>query len=312
MEQIKVLSLDGGGVKGYLTAKILSNLEQYLNQQDNSNTPLGLRFDLIVGTSTGGIIACALAVGKTAKEILELYQLLIPEVFQPISCGYLSAKYSNKKLKEYLEDLLGEKTLGDVKTHLCATSVCIENSSPRFHKSGYFERNLARLDERLVDVALATSAAPTFFPSVNTKHSTNLTDGGVVANNPSMVALIDALELTDNNFENITMVSVGTGEQCHMPYSVSKLEKSGKVNWMVMNGLTPSKKTGSPLIEIFLESQSKLIHFQTQFLLKKNYIRINPKLSFEIELDDANKIESLKNIADIAKEEIEKVLTLLS
>lgn len=312
-KKLKVLSLDGGGVKGYLSAKVLFNIEQYLNQQDNSDLPIGKRFDFIVGTSTGGIIACGLSIGKTAKDIFELYETLIPKIFKPVSRGLFKSKYSQLELKQSLEDFLGKSTLKNVITPLCVTSVCAENCSPRFHKSGYFDRNLARLDEKLVDIALATSSAPTYFDLSNTKHSSNLTDGGIVANNPSLVALIDALELMDNNMNNISLLSIGTGEQCHMPYDIDKLKTSGKIGWMARMLSFWNQKYGSPLIEMLLESQSKLAHFQTQFLMPKdNYIRINPKLSFEIELDDVSKIESLKNIADIDKNELDNILKLLT
>lgn len=314
-KKLKVLSLDGGGVKGYLSAKILFNIEQYLNQHDNLDLPIGQRFDLIVGTSTGGIIACALSIGKTAKEIFELYETLIPKIFKPVSKwrlkGLFKTKYSSLELKKNLEKILGECTLKDVITPLCVTSVCAESCNPRFHKSDYFTRNLTRLDEKLVDIALATSSATTFFNLASTQHSSNLTDGGIVANNPSLVALIDALELVDNNIDNISLLSVGTGEQCHMPYNIDKLKTSGKIGWISSNLFTWNKKHGSPLIEMILESQSKLAHLQTKFLLKDNYLRINPKLDFEVGLDDVSKLESLKNIADIENDELNNVLKLL-
>lgn len=302
--KIKVLTLDGGGVRGYLSAKILFNLETLLNDEKNENINIGQRFDLIVGTSTGGIIACALSIGKSAQEIFELYETLIPKVFTPISKGYCKNKYSNEVLRKELENILGGETLKDVITNLCVTSVDVENSSPRFHKSDYFKRNAPRQDERLLDLALATSAAPTYFPLINAKHSTNLTDGGIVANNPSLVGLIDAMQLTDNKTENISLVSIGTGEQCHMPYNVEKLKNAGKLNWMF-------HMKGSPILELLMESQSKLAHFQTGFLLKERYIRLNPKLSITIELDSVDKIDSLKNLADISASDLDKIKSLL-
>lgn len=308
VSKVRVLSLDGGGVRGYLSAKILFNLETLLNSENNENINIGQRFDLIVGTSTGGIIACALSIGKSAKEIFELYETLIPKVFVPISKGYFKNKYSNEILRKELDNILGDNELKDVITKLCITSVDVENSSPRFHKSDYFNRNAPRQDEKLIDLALATSAAPTYFPLIDSKHSTNLTDGGIVANNPSLIGLIDAMQLTDNKTENISLISIGTGEQCHMPYNVEKLKKSGKLNWMLH---WTRKRKGSPLLELLMESQSKLAHFQTGFLLKDRYIRLNPKLSITIELDSADKIDSLKNLADISKNDLDKIKNLL-
>lgn len=340
MNKFKILSLDGGGIRGYLSAKILANIEKLLNQAYNEDINIGQRFDLIVGTSTGGIIACALAIGKSAEYILNLYENLIPKVFEPVSKGILSPKYSNLILKNELKKVLEDNTLENVITDLCITSVDVENASPRFHKSGYFDRNSPRLNERLVDIALATSAAPTYFPLVNTKHSTNITDGGIVANNPSLVGLIDAMQSNDKNLDNIVLISIGTGEQPCMPYDVVKLKNAGKIDWILsikeqtkigklFNGIKQKKSklqlikdfifckdnlfdtSGSPLIELLMETQSKLAHFQTQFLLGDNYIRINPLMKSSIELDDVSKLESLKNIADINKQQLEKIKTLL-
>ena len=128
--------------------------------------------------------------------------------------------------------------------------------------------------------------------------------GGIVANNPSLVGLIDAMQLTDNKVENISLVSIGTGEQCHMPYDVEKLKKSGKLSWMLHS-------KGSPILELLMDSQSKLAHFQTQFLLNDRYVRLNPKLSITIELDSANKVNSLKNLADISKGDLDRIQILL-
>ncbi|SMN02126.1 Patatin-like protein [uncultured Candidatus Thioglobus sp.] len=199
---------------------------------------------------------------------------------------------------------------------MCITSVDVENSSPRFHKNGYFDRNSPRQDEKLIDLALATSAAPTFFPLVDTRHSTNLTDGGIVANNPSLVGLVDAVQLTKHNLDNITLLSIGSGEQCHMPYDVEKLKNGGQKEWMIAskkswNSWMFWKNKSSPIIELLMESQSKLAHFQTGFLLGDRYVRINPKLSITIGLDDKDKINSLKNLADIKECDLKKIKGLL-
>jgi len=339
-KKFRILSLDGGGIRGYLSIKILANIEKILNEQNNENINIGQRFDLIIGTSTGGIIASALAIGKSAEKVLELYKNLIPKVFQAEESGVFSPKYSNSTLKKELEKILGDKTLSNVKTDLCITSVDVENATPRFHKSKYFDRNSPRLDEKLVDLALATSAAPTYFPLVSTKHSTNLTDGGVVANNPSMIGFIDAMQLNDNNTENIILISIGTGEQPCMPYHIDKLKNAGKQNWIVdIEDNTRIEKAikaykegeskikickdfifskqkvfdskGSPLIELLMESQSKLVHFQVGFLLKDNYLRINPRMNTSIALDDVSKIDNLNNVAYINQKDLEQIKKLI-
>ena len=101
-----------------------------------------------------------------------------------------------------------------------------------------------------------------------------------------------------------------------MPYDVDKLKNGGKLSWMAQckprNLLSnPFKHIGSPLIELLMESQSKLAHHQTKFLLGEQYLRVNPKLSVSVELDDAEKIGSLKNLADLSKSDLEKLKILL-
>lgn len=296
----KILSLDGGGVRGYLSAKILSNLEDYLNNRAKEEMPIGQRFDFIAGTSTGGIIALALALGKTAKYIEELYYKFIPEIFgkkRNFLLAINSPKYKSSMLELMVAEVFGDYSLEDVKTHVLITSVILDNAQPRFYKSKYFARNAERLPEKLKDIAMATSAAPTYFQAkADMKSSNNLIDGGICANNPSLSAVIDALNFEEKNslktirpknIDDIILVSVGTGERGEMPYDSKKLTNGGWYTW------------ARPVIEVLMESQSQMAHFQTKSLLKDRYLRINPKLPFKMELDDIEKIDNLKNLASL-------------
>ncbi|RXJ94650.1 hypothetical protein CRV00_06900 [Malaciobacter molluscorum] len=322
-DEIKVLSLDGGGVRGYLSALILRNIEEYLNNENNEDKNIGQRFDLIVGTSTGGVIALALASGKSAKEIVDFYdkhmykifnkcfiefseKWYIPDCIIKIINTILSSKdlffptYSNENLKIAGEELFGDLTLEDVKTEVCITSVNLNDAKPRLHKSKYFNRNVNRLKEKLVDIALFSSAAPTFFKAHSGKFSEKLIDGGICANNPSMIAITDAIQIlkqkksSEKNkdlLSKVVMLSIGTGEQGHIPYKSKDLENAGKINW------------AKPISEILMSSQSSLIEYQTKFLLSsENYLRINPLIKESMKLDDVEKINNLKNLADITSE----------
>ncbi len=300
----KILSLDGGGVRGYLSAKILSNLEDYLNIHTKEERPIGQRFDFIAGTSTGGIIALALAIGKTAKEIEELYYQYIPKIFGEKRNSLLAVtapKYKSSMLELMVAEVFGDYSLENVKTHVLITSVNLDNAQPRFYKSNYLTRNAERLPEKLKDIAMATSAAPTYFKAkAGLKHSHNLIDGGICANNPSLSAVIDALVFEENNSLNtippnnlndIILVSVGTGGRSEMPYDSKKLANGGWYNW------------ARPVIEVLMESQSQMAHFQTELLLTKDrYLRINPALPFAMKLDDIEKLDNLKNLASINAE----------
>ena len=168
----------------------------------------------------------------------------------------------------------------------------------RFHKSAYNHKNKPREDELLSNAINASASAPSYFP-VKEKliYSSNLIDGGIVANNPSLVALIDSFSFTEHdNKDDVVLLSVGTGKACEIPYDVEPLQNT-TIKWLRQNG-------SIPLVEILMNSQVALAEFQTSFLMdklgcKNQYERINPSLGIKIQLDDANKIDLLKNLADL-------------
>lgn len=310
-ECFKVLSLDGGGVRGYLSAKLLANVEDHLNRRTGERKPLGERFDFIAGTSTGGLIAMGLASGYTAAEVLEFHEKYLPRIFGKQSQRrYLFSKtlakicgpaYRNAELKGGLQEFFGDRTLRDLQTDVLITTVSLQNAEPRLHKTEYAARNHERSDESLVDVGLATSAAPTFFPAHSTKHSHNLIDGGICANNPAMVALVDAFQfkrdshhgtpppkdITSNIREQVMLLSVGTGQQGHVPYNSDRLAHGGLINW------------ARPISDTLMEAQSVTVHFQVNFILGQAYFRINPRLAFPMELDAWADVDKLKNLASL-------------
>jgi len=305
MTKFKVLSLDGGGVRGYLSTIILTNIEIALNEDNYTFVPLGKYFDLIAGTSTGAIIAGLLAIGKSAKEIKKIYEENIKEIFSDEMKNFMpliNSKYKKDNLEKMAEQYFEDKTFSkeDLITNLLVTSVDLTTAKPRFYKSDYFSRNEGKKAEKLKDAIVASASAPIYFPvAKELKYSSYLVDGGVVANNPSLVCLIDGLEICkqDNiDKENIILVSVGTGEMCEMPYDVKKLEDT-QLRWIMQN---------KAIIELLMTSQTKLVEFQTKFLCDTfavNYKRINPKLGQKIGLDEYQKINMLKNLGDIYKED---------
>jgi patatin-like phospholipase/acyl hydrolase len=283
----------------------LANIEEYLDHVSKTSVPLGRRFDFIVGTSTGGIIALALATGRTAAEVAQFYEKLIPQVFHQTAQRswtqrLYQPKYNSAPLRKELERLFGKETLQRVQTHVCATAVSLDTGRPRFYKSHYQAINLGRLAEKLSDVALATSAAPTFFQAHNLQFSERLIDGGVCANNPAVIALVDALRfewpsLRDvappKSLNEIVMLSVGTGKQPTMPYDSNKMANAGLIDW------------AQYISDAMFESQSVVADVQAGFLLGENYLRINPNLSSALPLDDVTRLSHLKNISDIGRVE---------
>jgi len=296
---MKILSLDGGGVRGYLTIMILEKIEKHLNNNDGTKKPLGEYFDLIAGTSTGAIIGGLLAIGKRAEEVRKLYENDIKEIFSDDmrrkSSDILSkAKYDKSALraKAVSEEYFGDKTFENVKTHLLVTTVDITTMTPRFYKSAYNKKNIPRSDEKLADAILASASAPAYFPiEERLKYSSNLIDGGIVANNPSLVAMIDAFTFEKKpKHEDIILLSIGTGKICEIPYEIEPL-KDASADWLLqinqskiiqlMNFRTIVKLCTSwilskfgfkstitnthgtaPLIEILMSSQSTLVEHQ--------------------------------------------------
>lgn len=321
-KKFKILSLDGGGVRGYLSIKILENTEKHLNDKDGQNIPLGQRFDLIVGTSTGAIIAGLLALGKSAKDIRKLYENDIPVIFgKDMKRNKLSSmvwsKYRPDALVQKAKSYFEEYTFEDVKTDLIVTSVDITTMTPRFHKSDFADKNRARVDEKLSNAIVASASAPVYFPvATGLIHSESLIDGGIVANNPSMVGIIDALTFERDSkrgtkkpehLEDILLLSIGTGAQTEIPYDLKPLMNAGGIDWLVQLPLGRYQQS-TPLIDILMASQVTLVEFQAKTLLEKtsgSYRRINPKLGFKMKLDDASSIGKLKNIADLVSEDID-------
>lgn len=215
----RILSIDGGGIRGILPAALLADFEhRHLDGQSAGDC-----FDMISGTSTGGIIALGLSVGMPASDILQVYLDHGEAIFPPVRPPFSKLKaglrffrslsryqYERKPLEEELRRLFGDQQLGEARRRLCI---------PAF--DGFTEVHIFKtphhpdfkLDwqEKIATVALATSAAPTFF-SIYKNGDRRFADGGVWANNPVMVALVDALTCYDLDRRQIHILSLGCGE----------------------------------------------------------------------------------------------------
>ncbi len=227
----RILSLDGGGVRGILSLGFLARIEMILQQRLNKqDLVLADYFDLIGGTSTGAIIAAALAQGHSVRKIQEEYLQLGKKVFEPdlLRRGLLRSRYKEDVLEESLSDFFGDETLGseNIKTGLCIVTKRADTNSvwPFFnHPEGrYYEKNKGLLLRNLV---LASTAAPSYFESKIIPLSTTggldikpeFIDGGVsMFNNPAMLLFMLAT-LKGYPFQwqtgadNLLLVSIGTG-----------------------------------------------------------------------------------------------------
>lgn len=215
----RILSIDGGGIKGTCPAAFLASLEENLDE------PIGKYFDLIAGTSTGGILAIGLALGFSAKELLELYENKGPKIFgqsehsnKPIAWladkwsllrQFVQPKHTTDGLEEALRSVLKNKKLGDAKTRLLIPAWDAGTNGVYIYKTAHHERLTKDYKRTAVDAALATSAAPTFFKRHRTVDQVGLIDGGVWANNPTGLAAVEAITILGWPADQLRILSLG-------------------------------------------------------------------------------------------------------
>jgi predicted acylesterase/phospholipase RssA len=213
---LRILSIDGGGICGILPAAVLAELERrYLK-----GASIARHFDMIAGTSTGGIIALALAHGLTAAQIRDIYIERGGNIFPPVSeLGRLyrlvrqgrRTIYNRQRLEEELLRIFGDTTFGDAKVRLCIPAFEGRYGEPWLYKTPHHPDYKKDRFERMVRVGLATAAAPTFFEALP-NNGYMMVDGGIWANNPIMNAVVDALACFDLPRRQLHLLSLGCGE----------------------------------------------------------------------------------------------------
>ena len=205
----RVLALDGGGIRGIFTASFLATTEQLARR------PIADFFDLIVGTSTGGIIALGVALGIPARRILDLYLDAGPRIFRrPCRARMLlRPKYRNDELARVLWQTFGDRTLNDTIVPVCIPSYELTSSYPRIWKDDHVVDSPDGGRTPAWQVALATSSAPIYFPGVTVGHGDSHVDGGLYANNPSLIGLTEAVRYFGQPLDQVRILSVGAGER---------------------------------------------------------------------------------------------------
>lgn len=277
MERFYTLALSGGGYKGLYTAHVLTRLE------DELGCPIATKFDLLSGTSIGGIIALALALEIPAKDIEKLFLTKGKKIFRKrtsISTGLLfMSKYSNNGLKEVLNDLFKDKTIGDLKHRVIIPTINYTEGKPQIFKTPH--NKILKNDKKLklVDVALATSAAPTFFPVFSTKDG-DFIDGGLVANHPGFFALVEAESYLNQSIENIYQLHIGTISQKFTSSSSKYVLGSSFWSW--------KENIFNLMFSCQEQSADNLLHFY----LKERYMSIDSlsvnQQAKQIKLDKVN------------------------
>ncbi len=333
--ELSILSLDGGGIRGIITASILAHIEARVQELSRNNQlKIADCFDLLSGTSTGGIIvALALtpsdknemtANGITSKEeisaisrpkysaadILELYLEMGPLLFQRSlwyrlgsGFGLFKSRYNKEAVEEHCKKCFGDRWISEVVKDCLITSYEMNTRKALFFSKYNVLKYGDSANYKLSDIARATSAAPTYFSPalINAKDKTfrHLVDGGVYANNPAMCALVETVKLwPGNGVKDYFMLSVGTGKVIKS-YDWEKTHKYGFIKWL------------EPIIDILTSSVSETVDFQMQQLFSCNgvpdsYIRLEPPLlSSDSRMDNASK-RNVKALSEAAKSFIDK------
>lgn len=278
--RFKILSLDGGGIKGFFSAAVLAHLE------NDFNIKIVDYFDLIVGTSTGGIIALALGKGLSANEILNFYVKEGPEIFKKDNFQGLkhliSVAYFTDRYEKILKKCLGDTLLGHSKIRLVVPSYNLDTGEVYLFKTAHHERFRRDYKEYMWKVARATSAAPTYFEVSKNIDSSRLIDGGVWANNPSMVAVVEAITILGQTIDNLYLFNLGTTQDLSNRPQI--LDKGGLWAWK------------NDIVEVAFEAQSAGIASQMGLLLENNYLRLCPKVPqniFKLDAIDETKLRGL-------------------
>jgi len=275
----RILSIDGGGIRGVFPAAYLAEMERrFLDGRS-----IATCFDMVAGTSTGGIIALALAHGMSAREALQIYVDRGTRIFPGLSgwrkwrrlLRWISRpKYDQSVLREELLSVFGDKVLDDASTRLVVPSFEGRHGEPFLYKTPHHPDYQKDRHQRFAHVALHTSAAPSYYPAVD-NDGLFMIDGGIWANNPVMNALVDVLACYDVPRENIRILSLGTGES---EFTLGESVRSGGVrHWAFLRAF-----------EAAARAQCKNALGQAYLVLgKNNVLRIDPpESSNPIELDD--------------------------
>lgn len=283
----KVLSFDGGGLKGLISLGVLKRVSAELGSEAWIQEA-----DVYAGTSTGGLIALSLASGKSLDEIIDFYKNFGPGIFDRSGLYYMSsfwkflhAGYRNVVLEGQLKEMFGETRLDELKKKVVIASFDLsvkENERNRWAPKIFHNFEGTDQDNDLLcKVGLYTSAAPTYLPSVE-----GFVDGGVCANNPSMCALAQVLDPRNESkrdIESVRLVSIGTGEN---PVSVRRK----RVKWGILGWNTR-------LLSMIMDGPVGIADYQCRNILTGDkYQRMQTEMTENIGMDDASKIKDLLDL----------------
>ncbi|PGZ46219.1 hypothetical protein COE56_24970 [Bacillus anthracis] len=281
--EFKILAIDGGGMKGVFPAKYLSDVEEQISK------PIHEYFDLIAGTSTGGIIALGLANGIPAKNILELYINNGKNIFgkkRIKSRAFFHSKYKNDGLIQVLKETFGNTLLKEAKTMVCVPSIEHQKASPKVYKTPHHPNFIKDGNIEMWKIALATSAAPTYLPAAVIDDNECKIDGGLWANNPILVAIAEAVKL-GYSLEQIKVLSIGTGTSLYEVDNKNAI-RGGILSW---------KRN---LVDFTMQAQSKGAFYTACYLIGDRLSRIDfdTGVNYKLDTTDSNILGRLQHEAN--------------
>ncbi|XP_040997731.1 patatin-like protein 2 [Juglans microcarpa x Juglans regia] len=331
---ITILSIDGGGIRGLIPGTILSFLESEFQRLDGEDARIADYFDVIAGTSTGGLVTAMLTAPDeknrpvfAAKDIKEFYLNHCPKIFPQNSCPIVPAimkiiralagpKYDGKYLHSLVREKLGNTRIQQTLTNVVIPTFDLKRLQPTIFSSYEVNKNPS-LNALLSDVCISTSAAPTYLPAYyfETKDQEgkvrefHLTDGGVAANNPALLAIgevtkeiqrgnPDFFPIKPMDYGRFLVISLGTGS----PKDEEKYKAHDAAKWGILGWLTSGGST--PLIDVFTQASADMVdvHLSQVFRAlhsEKSYLRIqDDTLSGVVSSVD---VATSKNLDDLVK-----------
>lgn len=248
----RILSLSGGGYRGLFTARILADLEERIG------APIATRFDLIAGTSIGGILALALALEVPAKQMVTMFEERGDDIFKKrwSLLSYLRSPYTQASLAVLLQSdtLFGQRTLGACMHRVIVPAINHTTGRPVLFKTPHHPSFCTDHKHRLVDVALATSAAPGFFPR-HVFNNCQYVDGGLFANAPGLLALHEAEHFLGQPRQNLHVMAIGT-MSAKFTVDPHRNRDGGALDW---GGWKPANMP-KRLFGVSISSQETLVH----------------------------------------------------
>jgi hypothetical protein len=276
----QILSLSGGGYLGLYSAAVLAEIES------TTGVPIARHFDLLAGTSIGGIIALALAREVSAKDIQVCFeehgqkifsarpapQPVWPALYDIIRRSLLFSKYDPAPLRDTITEILGANTrLGDLKHPVIIPAVNLTRGSTKLFKTPHHQDFKIDYELRAVDVALATAAAPTYFPLAEIKGEL-FADGGLFANSPDLMAVHEATHFFGHGEAEVRLLSVGT-TTAKYSFAHPKSLKLGVIHWL----------SGARLLNVSIAAQQQSVDFMLRHRLPGRYLRLDEYQSKEQE-----------------------------